>query len=154
MGLLDKLNSGPTQNKQSLVGKTPGTRSAALPTSQMHAQGNFGEEAPGFGKVNNEFVARNQAEATNLKYKKTKEYSALDLNGVTPATRAAALPTSQMHAQGNFGQEAPGFGKIDKGFIANNKAEATNVKYKSSREYSTLDLDGGTPSTYYDNLPG
>ena len=85
MGLLDKLNSGPTQNNQSFVGQTPATRAAAAPTSQMHAQGNFGQEAPGFGKIDKGFIANNKQEATNVKYKQTGEYSALDLDGKAPS---------------------------------------------------------------------
>jgi len=85
MGLLDKLNSGPTKNNQSLVNQTPNTRAASLPTSQMHAQGNFGQEAPGFGKIDQGFIANNKAEATNVKYKQVGEYSKLDLDGKEPA---------------------------------------------------------------------
>lgn len=68
--------------------------------------------------------------------------------------RSGAFNSSQMHAQGNFGQEAEGFGKVNKGFVAKNQEEATNVKYKTTGEYSEFDLDGKTPSKYTDNLPG
>lgn len=81
------------------------------------------------------------------------EGSKLGLKGEVPTTRAGALPTSQMHAQGDFGKEAPGFGKVDKGYVAASPQEATNAGYKSSREYSKLDLDGATPSKYIDNRP-
>ena len=128
-----------------LDGKTPGIRSAALPSSQMHAQGNIGKEAAGFGRINNSFIASTPAEASNLKFKNSREYSSLDLDGETPAIRAAALPSSQMHAQGKLGAEAPGFGKINNDFIASTPAEASNLKFKNSREYSSLDLDGKTP---------
>ena len=128
MGLLDKLNSGPTQNNQSLVGVTPSTRAAALPTSQMHAQGNFGEEAIGFGRIDKGFIASSKQEAINVKYKQTGEYSKLDLNGREPARREGALSTSQLHAQGN---------------------NPTVVQ----AEASVYDLNGQTPSKYLDNPP-
>lgn len=70
-----------------------------------------------------------------------------------PDTRSGALATSQMHAQGNFGDEAEGFGKVNKGFVAANQEEATNVKYKQVGNYSEQDLDGKTPSKYLDNPP-
>ena len=75
--------------------------------------------------------------------------------GVPPATRAAALNTSQMHAQGSIGDEAPGFGKVTKGFIATNQEEATNLNFKQSGPYSELDLDGKKPQggTYRENAP-
>ena len=76
------------------------------------------------------------------------EGSKLGLKGEVPTTRAGALPTSQMHAQGDFGAEAPGFGKIDKGFVAATPQEATNAGYKQSKEYSQLDLDGQAPTKY------
>jgi len=81
------------------------------------------------------------------------EQSNLGLKGETPGTRAGAQSTSQMHAQGDFGAEAPGFGKIDKGFVAATPQEATNAGFKSSREYSQLDLNGETPAKYSDNKP-
>ena len=41
MGLLDKLNSGPTKNAQSLLGQIPATVPGASPSSQTHSQGAF-----------------------------------------------------------------------------------------------------------------
>lgn len=152
MGLLDKFNEGPTINGQSLEGKTPITRAGSLNTSQMHAQGNMGDEAEGFGVIDKGFIASSAMEATNLGYKKTGDYSKLDLDGATPITRAGAQNTSQMHAQGSMGDEAPGFGVINSGFIASSPVEATNLGYKTG-EYSKLDLDGGTPGKYSDNIP-
>ena len=86
---------------------------------------------------------------------KASGQSAQKTPGVPPATRAAALNTSQMHAQGNIGDEAPGFGKVTKGFIATNQEEATNLNFKQSGPYSELDLDGKKPQggTYRENAP-
>ena len=53
--------------------------------------------------------------------------SNLGLKGETPATRAGALPTSELHAQGK------------------------PAELKSN--HSTLDLDGQTPDRYLDNKP-
>ena len=92
MGLLDKLNSGPTRNNQSLVNQTPGLRPGASPSSQLHAQGANTEDANP--------TTSNQTNATNLKFKTQVGQSKFDLNGRTPDLRAGALSTSQLHAQG------------------------------------------------------
>ena len=81
------------------------------------------------------------------------EQTKLGLKGKDLEARAGAQATSQMHAQGDFGKEAPGFGTVNKGFVASTPQEATSAGYKSSREYSKLDLDGKTPTKYTDNLP-
>ena len=119
----------------------------------MHAQGDIGKEAPGFGKINNEFIASTPAEASNLKFKNSREYSSLDLDGQTPPLRAGAQHTSQIHAQGRPGEEAAGFGRVDAGFIASSPKEASNLGYKKTREFSKLDFDGETPKKYLDNKP-
>ena len=85
---------------------------------------------------------------------KTQLGSSLGLKGETPATRAAALPSSQMHAQGDIGKEAAGFGRVDAGFIASSPKEASNLGYKKTREFSKLDINGQTPEKYLDNKPG
>lgn len=84
---------------------------------------------------------------------KNQLQSKLGLKGQDLKTRAGAQSTSQMHAQGDFGKEAPGFGTVNKGFIAQTPQEATSAGYKSSREYSKLDLNGATPKKYTDNKP-
>ena len=67
--------------------------------------------------------------------------------------RAGAFNTSQIHAQGVPGQEAPGFGKINNEFIASKPEEAYNLGYKKQKGMSELDLDGLAPNKYSDNLP-
>lgn len=62
--------------------------------------------------------------------------------------RAGSKSTSQMHAQGNLGDEVEAFGKVTKGFIASTPEEATNLSYKQTGNYSEIDLDGKTPEKY------
>lgn len=120
-----------------------------LTTSNLGNQGRTPEQRPG---------ASNQS---TLHYKSSingnpdtsRIPSNLDLQGETPKIRAGALNTSQMHAQGNIGQEAAGFGRINNDFIASTPQEASNLNYKITRDYSELDLNGKTPNKYTDNLP-
>ena len=137
MGLLEKLKSGPTRNNQSLENQTPATRAGAFNTSQMHAQGSMGDEAPGFGKINNEFIASNPIEASNLKFKNSKSYSELDLDGLDQGIRDGALTTSQLHSQGNNTETLnPTTFK---------QKNATNLNFKSDVGQSKFDLDGLNP---------
>jgi len=57
-----------------------------------------------------------------------KNPSSFSLKGLTPSTREGALPTSQLHAQG----------------------ETTST---IKPDHSVHDLDGLTPSKYLDNKP-
>ena len=75
-----------------LKGATPGTRTGALSTSQLHSQGNNTEDLNP--------STSNQNDAVNLKFKTSAGHSQFDLDGATPATRENALATSQLHAQG------------------------------------------------------
>jgi len=127
MALLDLLSTSTLGNQ----GTTPQTLPGASNESTLHYKSSINNN-PSIDKVP----------------------SNLDIQGETPATRAGALNTSQMHAQGNLGEEAPGFGRINNEFIAASPQEATNLNYKNTAGYSELDLDGNTPNKYTDNLPG
>lgn len=87
----------------------------------------------------------NQSESNQIR-KGTRE-------GKSVAHRAGASSTSQIHAQGNIGEEAPGFGKVGAGFIASTPEEASNLSYKKGKSFSDLDLDGVTPEKYENNKP-
>ena len=87
----------------------------------------------------------NQSESNQIR-KGTRE-------GKSVTHRAGSWSTSQIHAQGNIGEEAPGFGKVNAGFIASTPEEASNLSYKKGRSFSDLDLDGGTPEKYENNQP-
>lgn len=126
MGLLELLPNSDLGRK----GQTPEIRGGASKESTLHYESSINNN-PGISRVP----------------------SNLDLDGETPQTRAGALNTSQMHAQGNMGDEAPGFGRINNDFIASTPQEATNLNYKLAGEYSQLDLNGQTPDKYTDNLP-
>lgn len=155
MGLLDKFNESDSEliRVGTKEGEQVTKRAGAFNTSQIHAQGKPGEEAPGFGKINNEFIASTPEEAYNLGYKKNKGMSEIDLDGATPEKRAGAFNTSQIHAQGKPGEEAIGFGRINNEFIASKPSEAYNLGYKKTKGMSEVDLDGATPPKYSDNLP-
>ena len=80
MGLLDKLNSGPTKNAQSLLGQIPATVPGASPSSQTHSQGAFDMEGQGAVNDRGESIGslssttgngtNRPASATNLNFKK------------------------------------------------------------------------------------
>ena len=139
MGLLDKLNSGPTRNKQSLVNQTPPTRAGASPSSQLHSQGNNTED---FNPTTSK-----QTNATNLNFKTDVGQSKFDLDGLNPGLRAGALSTSQLHSQGsNTEAFNPSTTK---------PKDAVNLKFKTQAGHSQFDMDGNLPATgtYRDNAP-
>lgn len=162
MGLLDKLNSGPTKNAQSLLGQIPATVPGASPSSQTHSQGAFDMEGQGAVNDRGESIgslssttgngANRPASATNLNFKKSTGHSVLDLDGGLPGIRAGALPTSQLHAQGT-NTEASNPSTAGNG--NQRPTSATNLNFKTQVGQSQYDLDGQLPSTgtYRDNSP-
>lgn len=78
-GLWKRLESGPTTNNQSYLGKQPPLYAGNNPASQLHAQGENTEELnPTTTKL---------SDATNLKFKTQLGHSKFDLDGLTPTDK-------------------------------------------------------------------